>query len=175
MARVSYVDEQSHPELTGVIEKIRSQRRGKLIPVYGLLLHSPDVAQAWMELLNAVRWKTALSPRLREIVILRVAALNQASYVIDVHRQHFAQADGLTHQECELLLRTEEPATLFSDLERGAVDYVDQLTRSACVSEATFKKLRAHLDERQIVELSVLVGTYNMHTRVLNALQIDPE
>ena len=29
--------------------------------------------------------------------------------------------------------------------------------------------------ERQIVELSVLIGLYNMHTRVFTALKIDPE
>jgi alkylhydroperoxidase family enzyme len=35
--------------------------------------------------------------------------------------------------------------------------------------------LRAHFNERQIVELSVLIGLYNMHTRVFTALGIDPE
>ena len=44
MARISYVNEISHPELQEVIQVIREQRRGKLIPVYGLLLHSPEVA-----------------------------------------------------------------------------------------------------------------------------------
>ncbi len=38
MARISYVQESTHPELAPVIQTIREQRRGKLIPVYGLLL-----------------------------------------------------------------------------------------------------------------------------------------
>jgi alkylhydroperoxidase family enzyme len=99
MARISYVQESTHPELAPVIKTIREQRRGKLIPVYGLLLHSPDMAQAWMGFINAVRWENTLSARLREIVILRVAVLNDAAYVIDVHRQHFAAADGLSIAE----------------------------------------------------------------------------
>jgi 4-carboxymuconolactone decarboxylase len=38
-----------------------------------------------------------------------------------------------------------------------------------------FDALNLHFSERQIVELTVLVGTYNMQTRVLRALEIDPE
>jgi alkylhydroperoxidase family enzyme len=38
-----------------------------------------------------------------------------------------------------------------------------------------FDALRPHFSEREIVELTVLVGIYNMHTRVFTALGIDPE
>ena len=43
------------------------------------------------------------------------------------------------------------------------------------VPDATFAALRPHFNEREIVELTVLIGTYNMHTRVVEALGIDPE
>lgn len=175
MARISYVQESTHPELTPVIKTIRDQRRGKLIPVYGLLLHSPDLAQAWMGFINAARWQTTLSARLREIVILRVAVLNNATYVIDVHRQHFAAADGLTHAQCDALLARTVDASVFSSTELSVIAYVDALTLTAQVPDAVFEQVRQSFDERQLVELSVLTGAYNMHTRVLNALQIDPE
>ena len=38
-----------------------------------------------------------------------------------------------------------------------------------------FEALRPHFDEDRIVELAILIGTYNMQTRVLAALQIDLE
>jgi alkylhydroperoxidase family enzyme len=175
MARISYVQESTHPELAPVIQTIREQRRGKLIPVYGLLLHSPDIAQAWMGFINAVRWKNTLSARLREIVILRVAVLNDAAYVIDVHRQHFAAADGLTIAECDALLATKIGDSTFSAIELSVIDYVDALTLNSQVPEIVFEQVKHSFDERQLVELSVLTGAYNMHTRVLNALQVDPE
>lgn len=175
MARISYVQESTHPELVPVIKTIRDQRRGKLIPVYGLLLHSPDLAQAWMNFINAARWQTTLSARLREIVILRVAVLNKATYVIDVHRQHFAAADGLQPEECDALLAPAIDASVFATAENSVIAYVDALTLTAHVPDAVFELVRLAFDERQIVELSVLTGAYNMHTRVLNALQIDPE
>jgi alkylhydroperoxidase family enzyme len=43
------------------------------------------------------------------------------------------------------------------------------------VPDALWAGVRRHFSERQAVELTVLIGTYNMHTRVLGALQIDPE
>jgi alkylhydroperoxidase family enzyme len=108
-------------------------------------------------------------------VILRVAVLNNATYVIDVHRQHFAAADGLTHAQCDALLARTVDTSAFSSTELSVIAYVDALTLTAQVPDAVFEQVRQSFDERQLVELSVLTGAYNMHTRVLNALQIDPE
>ena len=43
MARISYIEEQAHPELAELIGKVRSGRRGTLINVYKLLLHAPPL------------------------------------------------------------------------------------------------------------------------------------
>jgi hypothetical protein len=43
MARVSLIEPAEHPELAPIIEKIRSGRRGTVINVYKLLLHSPTM------------------------------------------------------------------------------------------------------------------------------------
>jgi len=49
-----------HPELEPIITKIRSGRRGTVINVYKLLLHTPAMAEVWLDLINAVRWKVDL-------------------------------------------------------------------------------------------------------------------
>ncbi len=175
MARVNYVDESSHPELIEEIKAVRAQRRGKLIPVYGLLLNSPELALSWMRFLNAVRWKIKLSARLREMVILRVALHNKSEYVIDVHRKNFTESDGLSHDECDALLKKKLPQSSFSPEELSVIAYVDQLTLKANVDDEVFAGVKAHLSDRQLVELSVLIGAYNMHTRVMSALRIDAE
>jgi hypothetical protein len=175
MARVKYVDESSHPELIEEIKTVRAQRRGKLIPVYGLLLNSPELALSWMQFLNAVRWKIKLSARLREMVILRVALHNKSEYVIDVHRKNFTESDGLSHDECDALLKKKLPQSTFSPEELSVIAYVDQLTLKANVDDEVFAGVKAHLSDRQLVELSVLIGAYNMHTRVMSALRIDAE
>ena len=72
MARISYVEEKDHPELAADIAKIKGARGG-LINIYKLLLHSPTVRMTWFEHIGAIRWKTKLTPRLREIAIVRIA------------------------------------------------------------------------------------------------------
>jgi alkylhydroperoxidase family enzyme len=49
------------------------------------------------------------------------------------------------------------------------------MTCDIAVPDAVFAPLQNHFNERQIVELTVLIGTYNMQTRVFRALNIDPE
>jgi 4-carboxymuconolactone decarboxylase len=38
-----------------------------------------------------------------------------------------------------------------------------------------FAEVRKHFSQRQTVELSMLIGAYNMLTRFLKALKVDPE
>ena len=49
------------------------------------------------------------------------------------------------------------------------------MTREVVVADPVFDALRTHFDERGIVELTVLAEAYNMHTRVLKALDVDPD
>jgi 4-carboxymuconolactone decarboxylase len=174
MARVSLIEEKDHPELAELIGKIRAGRRGALFNVYKLLLHSPQLAPIWLDFVGAARFATALDGRLREIVIVRVAHLNRTAYVFKQHVPQLAAPEGLTDAEADALADWRN-APSFSARERAALAYADAMTRDVAVPDAVFDELRPHFNERQIVELTVLIGTYNMHTRVFTALQIDPE
>lgn len=49
------------------------------------------------------------------------------------------------------------------------------MTHDIDVPNAVFDQVRAHFTERQTVELTLLIGAYNMLTRFLSALKVDPE
>ena len=174
MTRVSLIDEDHHPELSELIEGIRGARRGRLINVYKLLLHDPALAEAWFALNNAVRWKTRLDGRLRELVIIRIGVLCKAPYILRQHVPGLALAEGLTIEECEAL-RDGRDCASFTPRERAVLDFTDTLTRDVCAGEEHFHALRFFFDETRIVELSVLIGAYNMHARVMNAVELDLE
>src|SRR6266478_4993370 len=70
MARVSLIQEQEHPEFAELVDKFRAGRRGRMINIYRMLLNSPPLAESWFNHSNAVRWRTTLEGRLREIVII---------------------------------------------------------------------------------------------------------
>jgi alkylhydroperoxidase family enzyme len=174
MARVSLVEEKDHPELAELIGKIKSGRRGTLLNLYKVLLHAPALAQTWLEHNSAVRWRTDIDGRLREIVIIRVALLANVPYAIRQHVPTLALAEGMTQAECDALADWRR-ADLFGARERAALAYTDAVTRDVSAPDDVCAELARHFSERQIVELTVLIATYNMQARVMNALAIDLE
>jgi alkylhydroperoxidase family enzyme len=174
MARVPLIDEKDHPELAELAEKFRAGRRGRLINIYRMLLNSPALAESWFSHSNAVRWNTALAGRLREIIIIRLGHLTRSQYVLRQHVPALALGDGVSIEECDALADW-EPAAFFSASERAALAYADVMTRDIVVPDTIFAEVARHFDKRQLVELSVLIGTYNMNARVLQALELDLE
>ena len=174
MARVPLLDENAGADVATVVAKIRGKRGGRLLNLYRALLHSPGLASAWLDFNNAVRYQTGLDERVRELVIMRVAVLNDTDYVFDIHKARYAAPAGVTPAEVEAL-RDSRRSGLFGPKEAALLAYVDAVTRDVKVPDAVFKGLRAHVSERAVVELTVLIAAYNMHTRVLKALDIDPE
>jgi alkylhydroperoxidase family enzyme len=174
MARVPLIDENAHPELADLVAKFRAGRRGNLINVYRLLLNSPALAESWFNHSNAVRWKTTLAGRLREIAIIRVAHLTQSRYVLRQHVPALALADGVSLDECKALADW-HPSAFFAAHERAALAYADAMTRDIVVTDDIFAELARHFDTRSIVELTVLIASYNMNARVLQALELDLE
>ena len=174
MARVPLLDVEASPALKDLVDRIRTGRRGRVINLYRLLLHSPPLAETWFEHNNAVRWKTGLDGRLREIVIIRIGCLTRARYLLGQHIPKLALGEGLTLGECEAL-QDWQSSDLFSPRDRAALAYTDAMTRDIEVPDAVFEPLREYFNDRQIVELTVLIGTYAMHARVCEALKLDPE
>jgi 4-carboxymuconolactone decarboxylase len=174
MARVSLIDEHQHPELRDVIDRIRGARRGKLLNIYRLMLHTPEVAAAWFELNSALRFKTRLDGKTRELAILLVAMLNGVDYVFRAHASSYALQEGLSVDQIQAFAdwRASEH---FDIRQRALLAYVEAMTRDVTVGDEIYDALRQHYSDREIVELTVLIGAYNMLTRVLQALRVDPE
>jgi alkylhydroperoxidase family enzyme len=172
MARISYVDNTDTPELAPLAEKIKAGRRGEVINIYKLLLHSPPLAETWYDHISATRWKTTLDGRQRELVIVRVAQANSYAYALRQHVPGIAVADGVSLEECEAL-KDWRPSRFFSERERALLAYVDAMMTAPEVPDDVFEALRRHFSEREVVEISVLVGTYIMHNRVFTALRVD--
>jgi alkylhydroperoxidase family enzyme len=76
--------------------------------------------------------------------------------------------------ECEAL-KDWRASTLFGERDRIVLAYTDAVTREIHVPDSVYVPLKGFFNQRQIVELTVLIGTYNMHSRVLQALEIDPQ
>ena len=62
--RVPMVTPGSRPELAKLEERIKGAR-GRISPLYTVLLNSPEVASGWETLMTAIRQKTSVPPALR--------------------------------------------------------------------------------------------------------------
>lgn len=161
------------PEMTtddDVSVRIRARRGGSLRPLDTMLLHSPPVADGWNELLGAIRRDTTVPADLREIIILRIAVLNDAPYEWDSHEQPGRHA-GLDDQHLAAI-RAAEPGAPLSPLQRLVIACTDAMTRHVRLPQPLFESLRRHLADRQVVELITTVAAYNMVSRLVVALEI---
>ncbi len=174
MARIDLINEADHPELEELVGRIKQGRRGSLINVYRLLLNNPAIAETWFQHLNAVRWKTGLSGRLREILIIRIGWMLKIAYIMRQHIPKLALADGLDLADCAAL-QEEGLSERFSEAERAAMAYCQAMTRDVHVPDDIFAELARFYSPAEILDISVLVGAYNMHARVLAALDLDLE
>jgi alkylhydroperoxidase/carboxymuconolactone decarboxylase family protein YurZ len=97
---------------------------GKLISRLWPAFEQSRVGFVMDAVLKRSRWKIKLSSRLREWLSLRVALHNKSEYVIDVHRKNFTESDGLSHEECDALLKKKLPKDMFSSEEMAIIDCV---------------------------------------------------
>lgn len=168
MARIPYADctsEAARP----LAERIVAER-GSILHLYQMLLHSAPIAEGWLHYLTAVRQKSSLSGALRELIIMRVAQLNNAPYEADQHAP-IARSEGVSQAQLDGLAEWPSCA-LFDERERAVLAYTDAMTRQVQVPDAVFAAVAALYAPPQIVEITATVAAYNMVSRFLEALQI---
>jgi 4-carboxymuconolactone decarboxylase len=174
MARIPLIGETDRPELADTIAQLKAARGGKLINLYRLLLNSPTIASAWLAFNSAVRFQTALDAGVRELVILRVSLLNGANYQLRIHGgAEYAVKAGLSAEQVAALADRQQKLTVFTPLQRAVLAYVDAMTQTIEVPDGIYNEFARHFNSQQILELTVLAGAYNMHTRVTRALRLD--
>ena len=172
MLKLAPIDEKEHPELAELIARVKKERGGRYGYPYSLLIHNPPIASAWLELFAGVRYKTQIDGKLREIVIIRVAILNEAGYERRVHESVHAPKEGLTVEQIAAIANWRD-STVFSEAQRATLAYTDAMTQGVHVPDAIKAELQRHFDQRQLIEITVLIGAYNMHARVYHALNMD--
>ncbi|MGI5128544.1 carboxymuconolactone decarboxylase family protein [Pseudonocardia sp. CA-107938] len=166
MARVPYVDPSSAPPAT-------AKALGGLpdLHVFTLMANAETAFVPWLRLGGALLADLALDPVLRELTILQVGRL-AARYEWDQHVP-IAQACGITDEQLAALDRGD--LTPFTDAQRAVLEFAADMVRDGEVPDDRFAALAAHLGPREIVEVSLVAGTYLGLARVMTALRIDPD
>jgi AhpD family alkylhydroperoxidase len=168
MPRLDYV-EATDPDLKQAVAQI-VQERGELPHLYRMLLHSTPIALGWLKLLTGIRQQSVLPASLRELVIMRIAILNDAPYEADQHAP-LALREGITGDQLAAL-KNWQMSSSFDAVQKAVLAYTDAMTTSVRVSESAFRSVHEYFDSRALVELTATIAAYNMVSRFLEALEI---
>src|SRR4030042_6708912 len=113
MSRVKLLEnDQTGPEVNEMFGKIEKSG-ARILNLYRAIAHSPAGARNFIKFGNALLTKTSLSPKLRELAILRIAKLTGSEYE---GAQHIAIAleSGVSQQQANDIAQWKESRT-FTD------------------------------------------------------------
>jgi uncharacterized peroxidase-related enzyme len=171
MARVQLLDvDQMSPDLRETFRKTEANGF-EVLNLYRALAHSPDLCRQFMRLGNRILFRSKLDPKLRELAILRVARLTKAGYE-RVQHEAIARRLGMPDAQIEAVKRW-QGSRHFDPREQAVLHYTDELTEKVRAKNSVYKKLRAFMDEQEIVELTLTIGFYGMVARFLEGLEVD--
>ena len=111
------------------------------------------------------RAELSLSPRLAELLRLRVAQLNPCSYCLILHTDVAARL-GIPSEVIAHLASWRE-SDMFSHAEKVALAYCEGLTvYDIAQFAALHDELRIHFDEKEVAEIAAVVINMNVWTRL---------
>ena len=125
---------------------------------------SPKAVQAMLALEEETQ-ALSIPLVLRELVKMRVSQINGCAYCLNMHAPDARRA-GLSQQKLDVLAAWRE-SPVFDARERAALGWAEALTRieATGVPDADYAALASVFDERERVELTLVVTTINAWNR----------
>jgi 4-carboxymuconolactone decarboxylase len=159
-ARALYDRITGGPRATGPRAFPLTDEDGRLQGPFNAMLLSPEVGTALQELGAAIRYRSSLPARAREIAILELSVLRRSSFEWYAHALAGKQA-GLTDAEIAALHEGTAAATLDAT-ETLVRRLVGTLVRERDLDDATYASAAETLGPRELMELIALVGYYDL-------------
>ena len=166
MARIEYSDPAKANDRT---REILGKNRNANI--FRMMAHSPSYFEQYCRLGGAIRNKGELDPIVRELAITRTGILCQAPYEIVAHKR-IGKNVGVTDEQNEAL-ENWQAATCFTETQRAALAFADEIVKLNKPTDATFKAIASKLTPAALVELQLSVGFYIMTSKFLETFAID--
>jgi 4-carboxymuconolactone decarboxylase len=167
--RITPLDEQDwSPEAR--TELGRMAETGRVYNIFKTLARYPKLLKRWLPFANHVLFKSSLSPREREILILRIGWLCQAEYEFGQHVVIGRRA-GLSDADIQRIVDGPD-ASGWDSFEAALVRAADELHADAIVSDATWKTLSTRYGTEQLMDAVFTVGQYNLVSMALNTLGV---
>ncbi len=125
---------------------------------------APEARKAALGL-EAYTRSCGLEKSLVELVKTRASQINRCAFCLDMHSKD-ARQNGESEQRLHVLAGWED-SSLFTPRERAALAWTESLTELAAkgAPDHLYAALREHFSEKEIVDLTFLIGTINLWNR----------
>lgn len=140
--------------------------------IFTTLIRHPRLFRRWSAF-GGVLLSGELPARDRELLILRTAHRCGADYEW-AHHLDIARPVGMEDEEIQRVVAG-PGAPGWSEREAALLRAADELHEAARLSDETWAILAAHYDERQLIEICMVVGQYHLVAFVLNSLGVEVE
>lgn len=136
---------------------------------------SPEGAKAIGTLHHFATTGTALPSKLIHLVFLRVSQINGCAHCIDIHTRDLIKA-GMSIDTVVLVPVWHEAAYLFSDQERAALAWAEEVTRvsETHASDDAYAAAAAAFTEKDLVDLTLTIATMNAINRMGISFRLKP-
>jgi alkylhydroperoxidase family enzyme len=136
----------------------------------GVLAYHPELTAAYNNLISHALYFTTITPRQRELLILRVAHQRDSRYE---WAQHVYQAGvvGISMEEIEQV-RLGADAPDWDDLDAALLSAADELLADARISDATYAVLSRSLETRQLMDVVFTVGAYEVFAMAMRTFDV---
>ncbi len=172
MARLPLLPLEEMPEKTrNMITGGKSKLKG--LNINKMMAHAENSVRHFMRLGNSLLTQAKLDARLRELAILRIATLCRSRYEWYQH-EILAREVGVPEEQIEAVKQGPD-SPVFNDLERAVLRYTDEVTLNVKSSDEVFNELAKSLDNRELVELTLTIGFYNLVARFLENTEVEIE
>ena len=151
---------------------LRRRKGGpKGLNVLGTLARHPALMHAFHSFNGHILSSSTLTPRQRELLILRVASVREAEYEWEQHVILAGEA-GIDEQEIARV-RLGADASGWSPLDAAMLRAVDELITDAMVSDATWTALAETMDDQQLMDLVFTIGAYDLLAMAFRSFGIE--
>ena len=140
--------------------------------IFATLVRHPGLFRRWLPFGGKLLAGT-LPARDRELLILRTGWNCRAAYEWAQHVR-IARQSGLGDDEIARV-RSGPAAAGWSAWDATLLRAADELHEDACITDATWGTLAERYDERQLIEVPMLVGHYHLVGYALNSLGVQVE
>jgi alkylhydroperoxidase family enzyme len=149
----------------------RKEGRPKALNLLGTLAQHPELAKAYHTFNGYILFASTLSPRQRELLVLRVAAVRGSEYE---WAQHAILAGDAGLDEDEVARIAEGPdAPGWTALDRAMVRAVDELIGEGAIGDTSWTALAEGLSGQQLMDLVFTVGAYEVLAMAIRSFGVE--